>query len=334
MMTGGSRVANFTRSLRSGSWRNGQVSKVTDHNGQGTNAIFKIEYMTGDRVWLPHHKVTQLEAVSQYLEALGAPGIQHLPKKISNAPTNIAVATVHSFPEARHQVSLIVGQMLDKLPSQTNPISLKVDGLKTRGDWTTPNSRATLSYPMSMSVPASPNKYALGAFTWFFHAEVQVKELATRKEAHAFDQMLKSEREHNYSCLSQLHRGANLSIDNRNHQRVPQSRNTAPTQRVTHPTPPLSTAQVISATISSNSAATPPIVNSPPPTDNPGPDILDIISAGEQSYLMNSAHPHSMTESELFGRVVVLGLLATNVLTLLALIAAFGSMEVHSNLLC
>jgi hypothetical protein len=34
------------------------VSKVADHHGQGTNALFEIEYTTGDRVWLPYHKVS------------------------------------------------------------------------------------------------------------------------------------------------------------------------------------------------------------------------------------------------------------------------------------
>ncbi|KAJ8582634.1 hypothetical protein M405DRAFT_920201, partial [Rhizopogon salebrosus TDB-379] len=61
-----------------GSLEEWSVSRVVSHNGQGTDSLFEIEYTTGDRVWLPYHEVSRLEAVSQYLEALGVPGIQHL----------------------------------------------------------------------------------------------------------------------------------------------------------------------------------------------------------------------------------------------------------------
>ncbi|KAG2141873.1 hypothetical protein DEU56DRAFT_715864, partial [Suillus clintonianus] len=54
------------------------VARVTDHHGQGSGALFKVEYTTGDFVWLPYHSVSRLEAVGQYLEALGVPGIFHL----------------------------------------------------------------------------------------------------------------------------------------------------------------------------------------------------------------------------------------------------------------
>jgi hypothetical protein len=70
------------------------VSRVTDHHGQGTDALFEIEYSTGDRVWLPHYEVSRLEAVAQYLEALGGPGIKHLPRKFSNTPHSVSVAAI------------------------------------------------------------------------------------------------------------------------------------------------------------------------------------------------------------------------------------------------
>ncbi|KAG1888163.1 hypothetical protein F4604DRAFT_1489844, partial [Suillus subluteus] len=54
------------------------VSRVLDHHGQGTNALFKVEYTTGDHVWLPYHAVSRLKAVGQYLESLGVIGIKHL----------------------------------------------------------------------------------------------------------------------------------------------------------------------------------------------------------------------------------------------------------------
>src|SRR5205807_1028641 len=47
------------------------VSRIRSHSGQGTTALFEVEYSTGDRVWLPYHEVSRLEALVQYLEALG-----------------------------------------------------------------------------------------------------------------------------------------------------------------------------------------------------------------------------------------------------------------------
>ncbi|KAG2154522.1 uncharacterized protein EDB93DRAFT_1081290, partial [Suillus bovinus] len=60
------------------------VARVTDHQGSGTDLLFKVKYSTGDRVWFPYHQVSQLEAVTQYLEALGVPSISHLPKKLTS----------------------------------------------------------------------------------------------------------------------------------------------------------------------------------------------------------------------------------------------------------
>ncbi|KAJ8579463.1 hypothetical protein M405DRAFT_685739, partial [Rhizopogon salebrosus TDB-379] len=61
-----------------GSFEEWSVLRVVSHNGQGTDSLFKIEYTTRDRVWLPYHEVSRLEVISQYLEALGMPSIQHL----------------------------------------------------------------------------------------------------------------------------------------------------------------------------------------------------------------------------------------------------------------
>ncbi|KAG1789226.1 hypothetical protein EV424DRAFT_1269908, partial [Suillus variegatus] len=58
--------------------RHDSLHRISDHHGAGTDAIFKVVYTTGDHVWLPYHVVSQLEALGQYLEALGVPGIKHL----------------------------------------------------------------------------------------------------------------------------------------------------------------------------------------------------------------------------------------------------------------
>ncbi|KAG2743902.1 hypothetical protein P692DRAFT_201666272, partial [Suillus brevipes Sb2] len=54
------------------------VSRISDHSGQGTDSSFKVEYTTGEHVWLPYHVTSRLEALGQYLESLGVPGIKHL----------------------------------------------------------------------------------------------------------------------------------------------------------------------------------------------------------------------------------------------------------------
>ncbi|KAG0692130.1 hypothetical protein DFH29DRAFT_1009311 [Suillus ampliporus] len=354
------------------------VSCVTDHNGQGTSALFEVEYNTRDRVWLPYHEVSRLEATSQYLEALGVPGIQHLPKKISKVPANIPIATVNSFREACQQLSRVVNQMLNELPYQTSPISSNPSRLKAQDDWTYLHSHATpiplmsapiehmmvddLSYecesgeicPLPSPKPSGhhnrprhnrgwrpnhapqhhrrePDSDALNAFTCFFRTEAQAKELATRKEAHAFDQMLRAERERHYSHPKPSRHVPNLSLDNRGRHRSSLPRTVPATQWDTPSAPVPSAAQVISAAITSNSIAPPPPISSVPCSlDDQGPDVLEIISAMEQSDLENSSLPQSMTETELFGRLVTVGLLLTTVLTLF--VAAFGSLEVRSSL--
>ncbi|KAG0696471.1 hypothetical protein DFH29DRAFT_879344 [Suillus ampliporus] len=90
-------------------------------------------------------------------------------------------------------------------------------------------------------------------------------------------------------------------------------------------------AQVISAAISSSSVTPPTVVHTPSTPGDQGSDVLDIISAVEQEDLGLTLPPPKMTEAELFGRAVVFGLLVINVLTLLVLLAAFGSMGVHSD---
>ncbi|KIK35109.1 hypothetical protein CY34DRAFT_96672, partial [Suillus luteus UH-Slu-Lm8-n1] len=57
----------------------------------------EVEYSMGDRVWLPYHEVSCLEAIGQYLEALGIPGIRHLPKQTPIKSSSIPTATVNDL---------------------------------------------------------------------------------------------------------------------------------------------------------------------------------------------------------------------------------------------
>ncbi|KAG2050019.1 hypothetical protein BDR06DRAFT_1067149, partial [Suillus hirtellus] len=90
---------------------------VTDHHGVGPDTLFEVKYSTGDKVWFPYHQVSCLEALSQYLEALGVPGITHLPKKISTPSTTIPVSTIDQFSAARQSVFGIVDRMVNNFAS-------------------------------------------------------------------------------------------------------------------------------------------------------------------------------------------------------------------------
>ncbi|KAF9498922.1 hypothetical protein BDN71DRAFT_1361801, partial [Pleurotus eryngii] len=47
------------------------VSKILNHQGLKTDAMFQVEWMSGDVTWLPYHQVNHLQALKAYLEALG-----------------------------------------------------------------------------------------------------------------------------------------------------------------------------------------------------------------------------------------------------------------------
>jgi len=119
-----------------------------NHNGAGSDALFEVEYTTGDRVWLPYHEVSRLEAVGQYLEALGVRGIRHLPKKISGMPAEILTSNIKSFTDARQCVFGIVDEMLENF----------ADGDSTPGAETRGISSLVPSSPPSSLLSPIPNR--------------------------------------------------------------------------------------------------------------------------------------------------------------------------------
>ncbi|KAG2742255.1 hypothetical protein P692DRAFT_20850913 [Suillus brevipes Sb2] len=167
---------------------------------------------------------------------------------------------------------------------------------------------------------------AMGAFTRFFKAEAQaskhrsrrfttppkcsrprfyLEELAVRKEAHAFAQLLKAERE---AAASRFHtRSRHLTLDNRssNHHpsawpvskrhRIPGSVGTHHSQPAPMAAPSTTAAQLI-ADVANNATA---ILQSPPtpapPTPDNGPDVDDIIAAAEQMDLEQAARHSGLT---------------------------------------
>lgn len=120
------------------------VSRVSDHHGQGTDALFKVEYTTGDHVWLPYHDVARLEAVGQYLESLGAPSIKHLPKKVFPGAANIVFTTIGTYSEAHNIVLSLVDLLLENLAKSSRSSTY----LSLGGNSSSPSLPATI--PSSM----------------------------------------------------------------------------------------------------------------------------------------------------------------------------------------
>ncbi|TDL15613.1 hypothetical protein BD410DRAFT_689985, partial [Rickenella mellea] len=48
-----------------------EVDKIIAHSGKGPSAIFHVLWKSGDKTWLPYVEVKHLDAVTQYLEAMG-----------------------------------------------------------------------------------------------------------------------------------------------------------------------------------------------------------------------------------------------------------------------
>ncbi|KAJ8580554.1 hypothetical protein M405DRAFT_889215 [Rhizopogon salebrosus TDB-379] len=174
-----------------------------------------------------------------------------------------------------------------------------------------------------------PNSDAMNAFTRFFHAEAQAKELATRKEAHVFDQQVRAEREQGRSRRPDARQSSHhLSLDNRAHHRGPPLRAHPPNAAVRGPAPtrtaaPPTVAQVIAAANSAHQCPT-PVTSSPNPTVlDTGRDVLEIVAATEQMDL----DTEEQIRSSFLGRVNVILWMLLGALTPLAWSAAFGSMQ-------
>ncbi|KAG1806683.1 uncharacterized protein HD556DRAFT_1436624 [Suillus plorans] len=155
------------------------------------------------------------------------------------------------------------------------------------------------------------------------------EELATRKEAHTFDQEIRAERARELRRYG--HRSHNLTLDHRNSVSGPSFRsshpNYYPRERLVHShwPKPHTTAQVI-AEVNSNAATilAPAPARIVPATD-PGPDIEEIIAAAEQLDLKQASRMPDVTTKDIFSRLILIGILIVNVLTLVLLSAAFAS---------
>jgi hypothetical protein len=54
------------------------VSKIITHQNLGVDAVFQVEWGSGDHTWLPYHEVVDLDALGDYFDILGISEINQL----------------------------------------------------------------------------------------------------------------------------------------------------------------------------------------------------------------------------------------------------------------
>ncbi|KAG9222581.1 hypothetical protein CCMSSC00406_0000541 [Pleurotus cornucopiae] len=64
------------------------IREILSHSGVRQHALFEILWPTGDRTWLPYHKVSHLEALRRYFETLGICNIEELPRGSGTPPND------------------------------------------------------------------------------------------------------------------------------------------------------------------------------------------------------------------------------------------------------
>ena len=62
------------------------VDKILSHSGSRTDSVFEVKWRSGDVTWLPYYQITHLQALTDYLELLGANSISKLPRGTSTPP--------------------------------------------------------------------------------------------------------------------------------------------------------------------------------------------------------------------------------------------------------
>jgi hypothetical protein len=62
------------------------VEKIVNHHGRRSKALFEIQWKSGDRSWMPYSQAKSLQAMNEYLEAIGVTDIKELPQGAGSPP--------------------------------------------------------------------------------------------------------------------------------------------------------------------------------------------------------------------------------------------------------
>ncbi|KAF7331995.1 CCHC-type domain-containing protein [Mycena kentingensis (nom. inval.)] len=67
------------------------VRKIIAHSGKGSDVKFEVKWMNGDTAWFPYKQVEHLSSLADYLQALNASSITHLPIGNGTPPDDAGV---------------------------------------------------------------------------------------------------------------------------------------------------------------------------------------------------------------------------------------------------
>lgn len=134
------------------------VQEIKTHQGKGRDALFKLVWKTGDHAWMPYHKISHLEVVNQYLEAVGASSIDTLLKQLSKAddlPLNSIKTRLDNFAcEIVANVELMHQQR--RIPKNGTNHRCEKDKRTAHAIHECPSS-----HHHKMNVPANPPPYSV-----------------------------------------------------------------------------------------------------------------------------------------------------------------------------
>ncbi|EMD35335.1 hypothetical protein CERSUDRAFT_139039, partial [Gelatoporia subvermispora B] len=54
------------------------IDHILSHRGSATDAVFEILWKSGDRTWMPYHQISDIPALTDYLDLVGAARITDL----------------------------------------------------------------------------------------------------------------------------------------------------------------------------------------------------------------------------------------------------------------
>ena len=167
------------------------VDRILSHVGRGSEAEFEVQWSTGDVTWVPHADIRHLQALSEYLEALGVPStgkLRDLPGSITLNSTVRASGETPSLAIGAIRV-VLPGERYDEVIEKDDQgvvrryLGHKLSVISLAAPRTCPdnNSRRSLTPSTTGMVSANPHDYNTEAWArWEQYAERLTSSFAGR----------------------------------------------------------------------------------------------------------------------------------------------------------
>ena len=98
-----------------------QISWVLSHSGQGKEAIFKVQWSTGDLTWVPQVELESLAVLDKYLEAMGVSCMKDLPATMPKTPSiSVSVMKIALKLSSGHHSYIANTRLKPKMEGRTN----------------------------------------------------------------------------------------------------------------------------------------------------------------------------------------------------------------------